>query len=90
MSLELYQVFSSRGMTKILCKIVLYGEINITQLTRETGLNHKQTKKHLSKLIDLGLVEEKKFGRIRIFRCKFENEYVKLIANFIKSWNNIS
>jgi len=90
MKIELHDVFCSRGMTKVLHKIVLCKEINITQLTRETGLNHIQTKKYLKILVSLGLVEEKRFGRIRIFRCKMDNKYMKLLSDFIEAWERIS
>ncbi len=71
MSVE--EIFSSKGRVKVLKALSDKGEMNITEITRRTNLNHATTSEHLSSLCVLGIVEEKRFGRIRIFRFKKED-----------------
>ena len=90
MKLKIHELFSSRGMTRVLCCLLLYGEVNITRLTKETKLNHKQVRKYVNRLIKLGIAEEKQFGNVKIIRCKPENKYVKLLMSFVREWEKLS
>lgn len=47
-----------------------YGEINVTKLTRLTGLHYRVLVKKLKELQEEGVVEERRFGRLRLFRIK--------------------
>ena len=71
MSVE--EIFSSKGRVKVLKALADKGEMNISEITRRTSLNHTTTAGHLKMLCDLGIIEEKRFGRIRIFRFKKED-----------------
>ncbi|WP_440059894.1 hypothetical protein ACSU1N_01660 [Thermogladius sp. 4427co] len=56
-------------------KIVLdtlreYGELNITKLSRLTGIHFRALEKILLELSEQGLVEEKRYGRLRLIRVK--------------------
>lgn len=88
--MRIEDIFYSRGMVKILWKISIEREVNISQLSRGLGLNHMQTKNYLEYLKACNLVKEKRFGRIRIFSCNEENEYMRLIIKFMNDWSNIS
>jgi DNA-binding transcriptional ArsR family regulator len=57
----------------VLKELAQRGEMNISEITRRTSLNHTTTSAHLKKLCELGIVEEKRFGRIRIFRFMKED-----------------
>ncbi len=45
-----------------------YGELNISRLTRITGLHYRVLVKKLRELQEKGIVEERRFGRLRLFR----------------------
>jgi len=79
-------IFSSKGRTRILKVLSEVGELNISEIARRVELNYTTTNQHLQKLKDAGLVQEKKFGRIRIFRFKNEDQRAQMIKNFIEFW----
>ena len=62
------ELFSSRGRIKIIKELATSSELNISELCRRVSLNHSSTKSHLEVLIKSGLVEEKMFGRIKIYQ----------------------
>ena len=41
-------------------------------MSRRTGLNYTSVERHLDKLASMGLVREKRYGKIRIFEALFE------------------
>ncbi|MCQ5337045.1 MAG: ArsR family transcriptional regulator [Candidatus Methanomethylicia archaeon] len=84
MSVE--EIFSSKGRVKILKVLAEKEELNISAITRKTGLNHATTCAHLKKLCEMGIVEEKRFGRIRIFRLKKEYAKAQAIKNLFNSF----
>lgn len=47
-----------------------YGEMNVTRLARLTGLHYRVLVKKLKELQEEGVVEERRFGRLRLFRIK--------------------
>jgi len=79
-------LFGSRARIKILKVLALNNELSITQIITRTFLNHSSVLKHLNYLISLNLVQEKKFGRIKIFRYKIENLRAKSLKTFIEIW----
>ncbi|MCD6084746.1 MAG: winged helix-turn-helix transcriptional regulator [Desulfurococcales archaeon] len=84
-SIGIEEIFSSKGRVKILKLIIEYGEINITQLIKEAGLNHKVVSKHLEYLKNAGLVEEVKFNRMRIYRPNWINPKVRYIEELLRN-----
>lgn len=80
-------IFSSKGRCKIIKLLVVHNELNISKIVRETGLNHQCVEKHLKILIAAGLLQEKNFGRIRIFRYKSENLLAKALKKLILFWD---
>jgi len=79
-------LFGSRARVKILKVLALNHELSITQIITRTFLNHSTALKHLNYLISLNLVQEKKFGRIKIYRYKIENLRAKSLKKFIEIW----
>ncbi|NWF94695.1 MAG: winged helix-turn-helix transcriptional regulator [Candidatus Thorarchaeota archaeon] len=80
------EVFSSRGRIKIVRELAVSNELNISELCRRVGLNHSTTKSHLDVLIESGLVEEKSFGRIRIYRYRLEDLRARALKNLLELW----
>lgn len=79
-------LFSSSGRMKIIRLLVECGELNISEIARRTRLNHGTTRRHLQFLERANLVQEKTFGRIRIFRYKVENIRALALKRFIELW----
>jgi DNA-binding transcriptional ArsR family regulator len=85
-SIPIEQLFSSRGRTKIIRLLAECGELNISEIARRTQLNHSTTRRHLQFLERAKLVQEKTFGRIRIYRYKIENLRALALRRFIELW----
>ncbi|WP_084019896.1 ArsR/SmtB family transcription factor [Vulcanisaeta thermophila] len=80
-------IFSSRVRIRILKALLKYREINITKLSKDLGINYKVLMYHLSVLERVGIVEEKRFGRVRIVRIIEGNPRVGAIERFFKEMN---
>ncbi|UCE10397.1 MAG: winged helix-turn-helix transcriptional regulator [Candidatus Thorarchaeota archaeon] len=83
---QIDDVLSSRGRIKILKELAIASELNISELCRRVGLNHSSTKMHLKVLINSGLIEEKTFGRIKIYRYRTEDLRARSLKNLIDIW----
>jgi DNA-binding transcriptional ArsR family regulator len=81
-------LFSSKGRIKVLKELALANELNISELCRRIGLNHSTTKSHLLVLIQSGLVEEKVFGRIKIYRYRTEDLRARALKNLLDLWES--
>ena len=84
MSIE--DIFSSRGRVRILRILAEIGELNISEIARRAGLNYPTTNQHLQALENAGIVQHKKFGRIRIFRLDEKNPRAMMIKKLIDFW----
>ena len=80
--------FGSKARIKILKLLAINLEQSISQIIKNTNLNHSCVSKHLNYLKSLNLVQEKNFGRIKIFRYKIENIKAKSLKNFIEIWES--
>ncbi len=81
-------IFSSRGRIKILKELAASNELNISELCRRVDLNHSSTKSHLEVLLNSGLIEEKKFGRIKIYRYKIEDLRARSLRSLFNLWES--
>ena len=61
-------------------------ELNISAIARIANLNHSTTSQHLEFLVNIGLVQEKRFGRIKIFRYCIENYKAKSLKKLFEIW----
>ncbi|MFX0162631.1 MAG: winged helix-turn-helix domain-containing protein [Candidatus Hodarchaeota archaeon] len=80
------EVLSSKGRVKILRLLAEEGELNISEIINRTRLNHTITLKHLDQLAKAGIVQEKKFGRIRIYRYCIEQSRARALKNLFQLW----
>jgi len=64
------------------------GELNISEITRRSGLSHTSAARHLDFLTSSGILAEKRFNRIRIFRLDRSNPFVGVISKFISDWQD--
>jgi len=66
--MDIEDFFSSRLRMKILKILSEVGELNISGIARRLGVNYGTTNKHMKVLENQGIVQHKRFGRIRIYR----------------------
>ena len=81
-------LFSSRGRIKIIKELAVSNELNISELCRRVNLNHSSTKSHLEVLLQSGLIEEKIFGRIKIYRYKIEDLRARSLRSLFDIWES--
>jgi len=79
-------LLGSRARIKILKILARYEELTISLIITKTRLNYTCVLKHLNFLKMINIIQEKKFGRIKIFRYKSENIKARSLKNFIEIW----
>ena len=79
-------VFGSRARVKILKTLAKNSELSISQVIRNTKLNHSSVIRHLDFLKEINFIQEKNFGRIKILRFKSENLKAKSFKKFVEIW----
>jgi predicted transcriptional regulator len=84
------EVLNSVGKVRILSILAVTKELNITAITKYSGLNHSSVKDHLEELNTMDIIEETKFGRIRIYKMNRRSKAGKLLFNFFKEWYALS
>ncbi len=84
--LSIEEIFASKGRSKIIKLLALTDEMNISDIVKKTRLNHQGVMRHLEFLESHNVVQEKKFGRIRIFRLKTENLKTRSLKKLIEFW----
>ena len=72
MTLDLTDL-GSVGILRVLETVTMQGTINISHLSRKMGLNHTGVDSHVRKLVELGLLEEKRYGAIRMIKPAFDS-----------------
>ncbi|MHA1489834.1 MAG: ArsR family transcriptional regulator [Promethearchaeota archaeon] len=82
------EIIGSKAKIKILKTLAINKELTISLIISKTKLNHSNVVKHLNSLITYGLIQEKKFGRIKIYRYKTENIKARSLKNLIELWES--
>jgi DNA-binding transcriptional ArsR family regulator len=77
---------SSYGRTKVLTILLEAGELNITEITRRSRLSHSAAARHLEFLTRSGILTEKRFNRIRIFRLDQASPLAGALLRFYSDW----
>ena len=77
---------SSYGRAKILTIMLETGELNISEVTRRSRLSHSAAARHLEFLTRTGILTEKRFNRIRIFRVDEANPLAGALMRFYSDW----
>jgi len=66
--------------------LAINGEMNITAISERTGLNHVRLIQHLEELATHYIIQEKNFGRIRIFSLNANCLAAKKLRDFFLDW----
>jgi len=56
------------GLLRVLRIVFKNGPINISHLARRAGMNHTSIDRHVKKLIDRGVIYERRYGQIRMIK----------------------
>ena len=75
------EILSCRGKVRILRILAEEGELNVSEITRRSRLNHTLTLKYLDNLKTEQLLDEKRFGRIRIFKYRWDSPKAKALSH---------
>jgi len=84
--LAVEDVLSSKGRVRILKLLAELGELNISAISRTINLNHTTVKDHLRFLTEVGLIKEKKFGRILIYQFDENNVLAHSLKQLFRIW----
>ena len=84
--MELEEVFSSRPRMKILRLLGRLGTLNVSDIARRIGLNYSATAKHLKLLESEGILVQRVYGRIRMYRFSETSAKAKAVQNLVETW----
>jgi DNA-binding transcriptional ArsR family regulator len=84
--MELEEVFSSKSRVKILKFIYQLGQLNVSDVARRSKLNYASTSEHLKILKSEGILQERTYGRVRMYRFNEGSAKAKAIQNLIETW----
>lgn len=87
--LEVERLFSSPGRVRVMSVMVESNELNISEIARRSGISHSSVCIHLDFLVKNGLLTEKRFNRIRIFRVNQANPYTSIVQRFLADWGSV-
>ena len=71
---------------KILKLISKLGALNVSEIARRVGSNYAATDKHLRLLEAEGVLQERTYGRVRMFRFSEGSAKAKAVQNLIEVW----
>jgi DNA-binding transcriptional ArsR family regulator len=84
--LELEEVFSSKPRMKILKLIYTLGSLNVSDVARRVKMNYTSTAHHLKILETEGILQERTYGRIRMYRFNDGSAKAKAVTTLIEVW----
>jgi DNA-binding transcriptional ArsR family regulator len=84
--MQVEEVFSSRPRMKILKLIARLGALNVSDIARRIGLNYTTTNQHLKLLEAEGILQQRVYGRIRMYKFNEGSPKAKAVQNLIETW----
>ena len=84
--MDIEDIFSSKPRMKILKLIWKLSELNVSDIARRVGLNFTSTSRHLKVLADEGILQERTYGRIRMYRFNAGSQKAKAVETLIDAW----
>jgi len=83
----LYKILSSSGRIRILTLLSEVEQLHLTEIAKRTDQSYSATERHLDDLSKAGIVEERDYGRVRVFKLNLTNDRAKLLQELIVKWN---
>ena len=62
------------------------GSLNVSDISKRIGLNYSATDKHLELLETEGILVQRKYGRIRMYRFNENTTKAKAVQNLVEAW----
>lgn len=84
--MELEEVFSSKPRMKILKLISGLGSLNVSDIARRINMNYSATAEHLKILESEGILQQRVYGRIHMYRFNDGSAKAKAVQNLIDAW----
>jgi DNA-binding transcriptional ArsR family regulator len=84
--MEIEEVFSSKPRMKILKLLSRLGTLNVSDVAKRIGLNYSATNEHLRLLEAEGILVQRVYGRIRMYRFNDASAKAKAVQNLIEAW----
>lgn len=77
----LEKLFYTRATVRVLEVMLRKGELNVSELVKLTALSHDSVIRGAGTLCELGVIREKRFGRIRIYQLVSDSKIVRAVRN---------
>ncbi|MEM3578824.1 MAG: winged helix-turn-helix domain-containing protein [Candidatus Bathyarchaeia archaeon] len=87
--MEIEEVLGNKLRLKILKVLSQIRELNISEIARKIGANHKTVKEHLKILEKEGVLQHKKFGRIHLYRFNEDSAKARAIKTLVDAWEAV-
>ena len=88
--MELEEVFSSKPRMKILRLVARLGSLNVSDISRRLNLNYATTNRHLRLLESEGVLQQRVYGRIRMYRFNEGSPKAKAVLSLIEAWEQVN
>lgn len=82
-------VFSSKSRMKILKILIRLGQLNASEIASRLRINYTTTIKHLKLLEGEGILEQKMFGRTRLFRYNQRSAKAEAVQKLMEAWQHV-
>ena len=80
------EVFSSKPRMKILKLLARLGALNVSDIARRINMNYSTTNEHLRVLEAEGVLQQRVYGRIRMFKFNEGSVKARAVQNLIEAW----
>ncbi len=84
--MEFEDVFSSKPRMRILRLLDRLGTLNVSDIAKRIGLNYSATNKHLELLESEGVLVQRIYGRIRMYRFCETSARAGAVRALIETW----
>jgi DNA-binding transcriptional ArsR family regulator len=84
--MEIEEVFSSKPRMKILRLVARLGALNVSDIARRINLNYSTTNKHLKLLETESIIQQRVYGRIRMYKFRDGSPKARAVQNLIEVW----
>ena len=84
--MEIEEVFSSKPRMKILRLVARLGALNVSDIARRINLNYSTTNQHLKLLEAEGILQQRVYGRVRMYRFNDGSPKAIAVQNLIETW----
>jgi len=88
--MQIEEVFSSKPRMKILKLVARLGALNISDIARRIKLNYTTTNEHLKLLEAEGILLQKVYGRVRMYKFNESSPKAKAVQNLIETWEQVN